>query len=72
MKRSKQFLRPADLAPLLGLSRSRIYQMVGAGSLPAIRNGRAIWIPLAAWEVWLARTRDRALGSLSLEEEKRP
>lgn len=72
MKQRKPFLRPADLAPLLGVSRSRVYQMVATGSLPAIRNGRAIWIPLAAWEIWLAGARDRALGSLLLEEGERP
>ena len=67
MMTSKPFLRPVDLAPLLGVSRSRIYQLVSAGALPAVRRGRAICVPVEAWEIWLAEARDRALGSLTPE-----
>jgi excisionase family DNA binding protein len=63
MGSSKEVLRPADLVPLLGVSRSRIYQMLREGSLPAIRQGRAIRIPRSAWERWLASQADRALAS---------
>ena len=60
---SKEVLCPADLVPLLGLSRSRVYQLIAAGVLPAVRVGRSLRIPRAAWEKWLARQADRALAS---------
>ena len=64
MKESRQMFRAADLAPLLGVCRSRIYQLIADGTLPAIRQGRAIRIPRAAWERWLAAQADRALAAV--------
>jgi excisionase family DNA binding protein len=60
----KQLLRPADLAPLLGVTASRIYQLIGTGALPAVRIGGSIRVPREAWERWLAEQRDRALESV--------
>jgi len=60
---SKEVLCPADLVPLLGLSRSRVYQLIAQGELPAVRQGRAIRVPRAAWERWLARQANRALAA---------
>ena len=48
-----ELMSPADVAPLLGVTTSRVYQLVAAGSIPAIRRGRAIRIPRAAWEAWM-------------------
>jgi excisionase family DNA binding protein len=45
------FLRPVEAAHLLGISRSRIYEPLNGGSLPAIRlDGRTWRIPRAALE----------------------
>jgi excisionase family DNA binding protein len=57
-------MRPADVAPLLRVTTGRIYQMVAAGCIPAVRLGRAIRIPRAAWEEWLRGKSDEALASL--------
>ncbi len=61
MTTDQQLLRPADLAPRLGVSVSRVYQLISAGVLPHVRVAGAIRIPLVAWERWLAKQGDRAL-----------
>lgn len=69
MATSKEWLRASDLAGLLGMSRSRVYQLIAEGRLPAIRQGRSIRIPTAAWQAWLEDQRDRALSALGEPEE---
>jgi excisionase family DNA binding protein len=70
MKTIKALLSPADLAPLLGVSRSRVYQLIAAGVIPATRMGNRIRIPRGAWERWLATETDRALaGTESVEPQ---
>lgn len=64
MNDTKQLLRPADLAPMVGVTLSRIYQLIAAGTLPAIRIGGSIRVPREAWERWLAEQRDRALEAV--------
>ena len=64
MKEEQELLRPADLAPLLGVTPSRIYQMISAGILPAVRVAGAIRVPREAWQRWLDEQRDRALKAV--------
>jgi len=43
------FLRPVEAARILNVSRSRIYEMLNAGTIPAVRlEGRTWRIPKAA------------------------
>ncbi len=62
-----EMLRPADLAPQLGVSRRRIYQLIAARRLPAVRDGKAIRIPRAAWVEWLTGRSESALNSVQNE-----
>ncbi|MCK4414406.1 MAG: helix-turn-helix domain-containing protein [Candidatus Eisenbacteria sp.] len=62
---TRALLRPADVAPQLGVTTGRIYQLIASGVIPATRVGGAIRIPREAWEQWLATHRDRALRSSS-------
>ena len=41
---------PAEAAEILGVSRSKLYELVAAGKLPSVRldDGRLIRVPLAA------------------------
>lgn len=59
----KEMLTATDLSPLLGVSSSRVYQMLAAGEIPSIRigKGRSVRIPRAAWEEWL-RERNKEAG----------
>ena len=64
MESDRELLKPSDVAPLLGVSAARVYQLFAAGELPFVRVGGAIRVPRAAWEAWLARQRDRALEAV--------
>lgn len=49
-KLERLLLRPAEAAEILGVSRSKLYELVAAGKLPSVRldEGRLIRVPLAA------------------------
>jgi excisionase family DNA binding protein len=65
-----EMLRPADIAARLGVSPGRIYQLIAAGLIPAVRVGRALRIPRAAWEGWLRERSEEALASLGRAADK--
>ncbi|MBU1701017.1 MAG: excisionase family DNA-binding protein [Candidatus Eisenbacteria bacterium] len=60
----KQLLRPADIAPLLGVTTGRVYQLIADGVIPSVRIGRTLRIPREAWERWLGGHADRAMRSV--------
>jgi excisionase family DNA binding protein len=49
-KLERLLLRPAEAAEMLGVSRSKLYELVAAGKLPSVRldEKRLIRVPLAA------------------------
>ncbi len=49
----REILHPSDIAPLLGVPTGRVYQLIGAGVIPAIRTGWSLRIPRETWEAWL-------------------
>lgn len=38
-------LRPAEVAALLGLSRSEVYRLIERGDIPSARFGRSVRVP---------------------------
>jgi excisionase family DNA binding protein len=48
---------PRDAAHLMGVSRSRVYELINAGELPAYKDGARTLILVADIEAWLARLR---------------
>src|SRR5690349_18129208 len=60
----KEFLRPADLAPVLAVGSRRVYQLIAAGVIPSVRVGGAIRIPYAAWTAWLSAKAAEAQASI--------
>jgi excisionase family DNA binding protein len=64
----QELLRPTDVAPILGVTPSRVYQMISAGQVPAVRVAGSIRIPLAALNEWLAQKRDMALEAVRTEK----
>ena len=64
----KSILRPQDVATELGVTSGRVYQLIQAGRIPAVRMGRSIRIPREAWERWLHAQSDRALESVEVAE----
>jgi excisionase family DNA binding protein len=51
-KLQKLLLKPAEAAEMIGVSRSKIYELIASGALPAIRleGGRLIRIPMTVLE----------------------
>lgn len=64
MESQTELLRPAQVAPLLGITTGRLYQLIAAGEVPAVKVGNALRIPRQALEQWLATQRDKALASV--------
>lgn len=46
-------LRPAEAAELLGISRSKTYEMLAAGELPCVRIRSSIRVPHQALVRWI-------------------
>jgi len=52
----KQAVRVPELARRLSISRSFAFQLVSRGEIECVRVGRAILVPVAAIEKFLARS----------------
>ena len=59
------FLTVRDVARLLGKSEPRIYQLVTARRVPAVKMGGRVMIPRAAFERWVELQNELALASVS-------
>ena len=54
-------LKPEEIAHLLALGRSKVYEMLAAGELPVIRIGTAVRVPRNALEEWVtSKTKTRS------------
>jgi excisionase family DNA binding protein len=53
MLENRILLRIPETAEALGLSRSRIYELIGDGTIPTIRIGRSIRVPRRALDEWV-------------------
>ena len=62
---SSPFMRVAELADLLGVSASRGYRLIRQHRVPAVRRGRSVLIPRAAFHAWIAGQTDSALAALA-------
>ena len=51
----KLLLRPIEAADAIGISRSKIYELLASGELPSIRIGGSIRLPVLALKEWIAR-----------------
>ena len=57
----KLLLKPAEVTEILGICRSRIYEMLATGELPSVRIGRSLRIPVDALKEWVDLCPDGAL-----------
>lgn len=55
----KLVLKAMDVANLLGICRSRVYEMMDSGELPSIKMGRSKRVPVRALNQWID---DRCTG----------
>ena len=49
----KLLLKPAEAAEVIGVSRSRAYELIGSGQIPSIRIGGSVRVPVAALRAWI-------------------
>jgi len=55
----KILLRPTEAADLIGIGRSKVYELISKGELPSLKIGTSIRVPLAELRQWIAaRVRD--------------
>lgn len=66
-----EMLRPTDIAERLGVTASRVYQMISDRVIPAVRVGGAIRIPRAAWDEWLRGRSEEALAGVGRAKGER-
>ena len=71
MPEQQELMRVAEVAKQLGVSDSRLYQLIAQGAVPCVRIGRSIRIPREAWRRWIAGHTDTALGLVHKPLEKR-
>ena len=62
MAESRILYRPAEAAESLGLSRTRVYQLMRAGELGSVKVGASRRIPAADLEAFVRRLRDENVG----------
>lgn len=48
-----RLLRPAEVVPLVGLSRASVYAAIRSGVLPSVRLGKSVRVPSAALDAWI-------------------
>lgn len=56
----KILLKPTEVVEALGLSRSKVYQLLAAREIESIRIGRSVRVPVEAIQAWLAKQREQA------------
>jgi excisionase family DNA binding protein len=57
-------LRPSEAAEILGLSLSKVYALLAAGELPAIKIGDSTRVPVVELQEWLAARRRGLEGTV--------
>ncbi len=56
-------LRAEEVQRVLGLGRSKIYEMIAAGELPVVRIGRSVRVPADGLRQWVERQAAHASAS---------
>jgi prophage regulatory protein len=61
----KLLLKPSDLIQILGLGRSKVYELIATGQLPVIKIGRCIRIPKTSLEDWIKNNQISPIKNVS-------
>lgn len=48
-------LRPAEAAQAIGVSRSRMYELINSGEIPSVKVGRVKRVPVDKLREWIER-----------------
>ncbi len=55
MNDHRLLLRPHEAGDALGVSRSKVYELIASGELPSIRLGGSVRVPLEALHAWIGQ-----------------
>ena len=48
-------LKPAEAAEAMGVSRSRAYELIADGSIPSIKLGASVRVPVQSLREWIGQ-----------------
>lgn len=65
---SREFLTVADVAARLGKSSRAVYRLIDKRALPSTKIGGVLFVPLVAWEAWVAEQNKTALAGVQGEK----
>lgn len=51
-------LRPGEVAEAIGMSRSRVYELIASGEIPSVKIGNVRRVPVDMLREWVARNVD--------------
>ena len=46
-------LRPSEAAEVLGMGRTKVYELLASGELPSVRIGKSVRVPVEALRRWI-------------------
>lgn len=49
-----------EVAELLGIGRSKVYELIANGTLPSVRIGASVRVPADALRAWIGKQGNRA------------
>ena len=55
MHEERMALRVGEAAEALGISRSRVYELIAQGDIPKIKIGKSVRVPVEGLREWVAR-----------------
>jgi prophage regulatory protein len=58
----KSLLKPSEVAQVLGIGRSLVYELINRREIPSIRLGRCIRVPSESLQRWLKDQENGSLG----------
>lgn len=60
---NREWISVAEMQTLLGIGRSKAYELLSTGKIPAVKVGRVLRIKRATLEIWLEENRYRPVAS---------
>jgi excisionase family DNA binding protein len=49
----RMLLKPTEAAEVIGLGRSKTYELISKGQIPSVRIGKSVRVPVAALRNWV-------------------
>ena len=55
-------IRPIEVAQALSLGRSKIYELIASGTIPVVRIGRSVRVPIEELRAWVNKQKQESSG----------